>query len=374
PADGGCDEGPSYWGRAGASLFQNLDLLKRATKGKFNVFNNQLIQNMGSYIYKAYINYPYFLNFADADATTGSRPEIIYNYGKAISDPVMQEFGAFLAKKQDWGNKIPGGKIDEQIMQLMYLNEITKAKAANALIFDFWLPETEIAGARDKAGSANGFFFAAKGGFNNESHNHNDAGSCVMYYNGEPCLVDIGSEKYTAKTFSSRRYEIWTMQSQYHNLPKINGIDQAPGSEFKARLTNFQADSKKAVFSTNISDAYPKEAAVNKWVRSYRLDRGKKFTISDNFQLTKVKAATSLNFVTSCSVSENAPGVINLKGKDFNLNMKYNARALSLKIELKEVTDSKLNTYWPDGITRIVLTMKKPTLKGKNQVVISEAK
>ncbi len=35
PADGGCDEGPSYWGRAGASLYQNLDLLKLATKGQF---------------------------------------------------------------------------------------------------------------------------------------------------------------------------------------------------------------------------------------------------------------------------------------------------------------------------------------------------
>ena len=74
PADGGCDEGPSYWGRAGASLYQNLDLLKLATNGQFNVFNNQLIKNMGTYIYKAYINYPYFINFADADAITGSRP------------------------------------------------------------------------------------------------------------------------------------------------------------------------------------------------------------------------------------------------------------------------------------------------------------
>ncbi len=74
PDDGGCDEGPSYWGRAGASLYQNLDLLKRATNGKFDVFDNQLIKNMGSYIYKAYIEYPYFINFADADATTGSRP------------------------------------------------------------------------------------------------------------------------------------------------------------------------------------------------------------------------------------------------------------------------------------------------------------
>ncbi|MFW6289447.1 MAG: hypothetical protein ACOC0R_00650, partial [Mariniphaga sp.] len=95
PDDGGCDEGPSYWGRAGASLYQCIDLLKRATGGKFDVYSHPLIQNMGSYIYKAYIAYPYFINFADADATTGSRPQIIYSYGKDIGDATMQKFGAF---------------------------------------------------------------------------------------------------------------------------------------------------------------------------------------------------------------------------------------------------------------------------------------
>ena len=218
PDDGGCDEGPSYWGRAGASLYQCLDLLKRTTGGKFDVYDNQLIKNMGSYIYKAYIDYPYFINFADADATTGSRPQIIYSYGKDIGDTVMQKFGAFLAKKQSFGQRTPDGKVDEQIMELMHLEEIEGAKAENALISDFWLPQTEIAGGRDKAGSAEGFFFAAKGGHNAESHNQNDLGSCVLYFNGKPALIDIGRETYTAKTFSGRRYEIWTMQSQYHNL------------------------------------------------------------------------------------------------------------------------------------------------------------
>ena len=249
PDDGGCDEGPSYWGRAGASLYQNLDLLNLITNGKFNVYDQQLIKNMGSYIYKAYIAYPYFINFADADATTGSRPQIIYSYGKDIQDPVMQKFGAYLAKKQNWGNETPGGKIDEQLIQLILLDEIKNAPAENALISDFWLPQTEIAGGRDKAGSTEGFFFAAKGGHNNESHNHNDLGTCVLYYNGKPCLIDIGREQYVAKTFSSRRYEIWTMQSQYHNLPKINGYDQKEGGQFKAKNTTFKSDSKKRWYS-----------------------------------------------------------------------------------------------------------------------------
>ena len=374
PNDGGCDEGPSYWGRAGASLYQNLDLLKRATNGKFNVFDNQLIKNMGNYIYKAYIHYPYFINFADADAKTGGRPTIIYRYGKDINDPVMEKFGTFLAKKQDWGEEPVGGKVDEQIMQLMYLKEIKNAPAEEALVSDFWLPETEVAGARDKQGSYKGFFFAAKGGYNAESHNHNDAGSCVLYYNGEPCLVDIGRETYTAKTFSSHRYEIWTMQSQYHNLPKINGVDQAPGAEFKAINTTFQADSRKAVFSTDISKAYPVEASVKIWTRSYRLDRGKRFIIKDNYELSEAKdAPTTLNFVTACEVTKIEPGTLQLRSDDFILNMSYNTKIISPVIEYTKITDRGLSRYW-EGINRIVFTVLNPKTKGKNEIVITEVK
>ncbi len=374
PNDGGCDEGPSYWGRAGASLYQNLDLLKRATNGKFDVFDNQLIKNMGNYIYKAYINYPYFVNFADADATTGSRPQIIYSYGKDIGDPTMQKFGVFLAEKQDWGKELPEGKIDEQIMQLMHLKEIANAEAENALISDFWLPETQVAGARDQAGSTRGFFFTAKGGHNAESHNHNDLGTFVLYFNGKPCFVDIGRETYTMKTFSSRRYEIWTMQSGYHQLPKINGVDQKEGREFVATNSTFKADAKKAVFSTDISKAYPENAGVNKWIRSYTLERGKKFVIQDNWELKKVaEAPTSLNFVTSNKVSEKEPGVLLLEGDGFSMEMKYNAKSLSPKIEVTEITDSGLKRYW-DTITRIVFMVNTPKITGKNEIVLTELK
>ncbi len=371
PDDGGCDEGPSYWGRAGASLYQNLDLLKRATSGKFDVYDNQLIRNMGNYIYKAYINYPYFVNFADADATTGSRPQIIYSYGKDIQDPIMQKFGAFLAREQDWGSEAPGGKIDEQLMQLMLMNEIENAEAENALINDFWLPQTQVAGARDNAGSTDGFFFCAKGGHNAESHNHNDLGTCVLYFDGKPCLVDIGRETYTAKTFSSRRYEIWTMQSQYHNLPKINGVDQKEGRNFVATNSSFKADAKKAVFSTDISKAYPEEAEVSKWVRSYTLERGKKFTIGDVYQLKKVTGETSLNFVTNCKVTDNGNGTIVLEGDGFTLQMKYNTKALSPKIEVNEITDRGLKRYW-DTITRIVFQVNNPKTSGKSEIIIAE--
>ncbi|HPM19254.1 MAG TPA: heparinase II/III family protein, partial [Bacteroidales bacterium] len=348
PDDGGCDEGPSYWGAAGALLYECLEVLKDATGGKFDVFDNPLVQNMGKYFYKVNIHAPYFINFADADATTSGSPPVVYRYGKAIRDPLMQQFGAYLASLAKWGEHTPTGKICDQVKSLLLLDEISDAEKKEALVADFWFPDTEIAGARDREGSFMGFFFGAKGGFNAESHNHNDVGSCLMYYDGKPCLIDLGREEYVAKTFGPQRYEIWTMQSGYHNLPVINGTDQKDGAEFRAVNSRFSANPKTATFSTDIAGAYPSEARVRSWVRSYTLSRGKSFVIKDRYELTEQTGRpTSANFITYCRATVVKPGLIRLDGDGFSLNMAFSSKSVSPEIEFMEIKDRTLKRYWP---------------------------
>jgi hypothetical protein len=363
--DGGCDEGPSYWGAAGALLYESLEVLKNATGGKFDVFADPLIKNIGTYFPRVNIHAPYFINFADADATTGGNASAVYRYGKAINEPQMQQFGAYLAKLGNWGEHSMGGKICDQIKNLGLIDEIRKAESKEALVADFWFPDTEIAGARDIEGSYSGFFFGAKGGFNAESHNHNDVGSFLMYFDGKPCLIDLGREEYVAKTFSSRRYEIWTMQSGYHNLPVINGIEQKDGSKFKAKNSSFTSNAKSATFSTDISGAYPEEAKIKSWIRSYTLNRGKSFVISDKYELTALSdAPTSSNFITCCKVTQVKAGQLRLDGDSFSIYMNYNPKSINPVIEYIEVKDRTLKRYWPDGVTRVKLEFRNPGLKG----------
>lgn len=372
PDDGGCDEGPSYWGVAGSVLYQSLALLKQVTGGKFDVFDHPLIQNIGKYFYKVNIHAPYFINFADADATTPGNPYQVYRYGKAINDPDMQRFGAWLARLNHWGEKNLSGRINDQIEQLTYLHEILNAEAREALVADFWLPDTQVGGGRDAADRYQGFFFGAKGGHNSEAHNHNDVGSLVMYYDGKPCLIDLGREEYTAKTFSKQRYEIWTMQSLYHNVPVINGVAQMQGRKYHAENTRFDANRKRVVFSTDIAAAYPEDASVKSWVRSYTLDRGKSFTITDKYVLSaKKQAGTSSNFMTYCRVTEVKPGLLQFEGDGFRLDMRYDARAVKPTIERIEITDSKLRQYWPKGVTRVILEFTSSALQEQHEFVFS---
>jgi hypothetical protein len=191
----------------------------------------------------------------------------------------------------------------------------------------------------------------------------------------KPCLIDIGREEYTAKTFSSRRYEIWTMQSGWHTLPAINGVYQKEGENYKAKNSMFTANDKTITFSTDIAGAYQEPAKVKSWVRTYTLNRGKSFVIGDKFQLTEVvpDKVTSSNLITYCKVSEVKPGLLKFEGDGFVLNMTYNSRVVKPVIEFKEVTDRSLRRYWPNGVTRVKLEFLIPGLKGGQSVTFTPA-
>jgi hypothetical protein len=196
-----------------------------------------------------------------------------------------------------------------------------------------------------------------------------------MYYDGKPCLIDLGREEYTARTFSPKRYEIWTMQSGYHNLPVINGQDQKEGKQFKAKNSSFRADGRSAEFTTDIAGAYTNEAMVKSWVRGYKLNRGKNFSLSDRYELAaKTEGVTSSNLITYCRVSEVRSGLLKFTGNGFSLTMSYDPKIVSPEIEFIPVNDRALKRYWPEGVTRVRLVFIKPGLKGGHTVVFTPEK
>jgi hypothetical protein len=95
--------------------------------------------------------------------------------------------------------------------------------------------------------------------------------------------------------------------------------------------------------------------------------------IGDNYNLKEVVTPSTLNFVTNCKVTDTGAGIIKLEGDGFTLNMAYNAKNVTPKIEVTEITDSGLKRYW-NTITRIVFTINNQKTTGKNEIVITEAK
>ena len=119
------------------------------------------------------------------------------------------------------------------------------------------------------------------------------------------------------------------MQSGFHNLPVINGTDQKEGKILKQGILSFTANSKTVTFSTDIAGAYTADAMVKSWIRTYTLNRGRSFVISDKFELSgQNKSVTSSNIITYCKVSEVKPGILRFAGDGFTLEMSYNPKTV----------------------------------------------
>jgi hypothetical protein len=377
PDDGGCDEGPGYWDRAGASLFDCLELLESATGGKINLYQSPLVRSIGQFIYKVYIKDDYFINFADASGKVHPEADLVYRFGKRLQDPVMTGFGAFLYQKEtarSRGGVDRSGSLLRLLPGLFVREEMKAAASAEPLLGEFWLPDLQVMGSRAVANSAQGFYLAAKGGHNDESHNHNDVGHFIVYAGGRPLLIDVGVESYSAKTFSPERYEIWTMQSAFHNLPTINGVMQKEGREFQARQVQFQAGPGSVVFSLDLAGAYPPAARVQTWKRTLTLDRvNSQIELAEEYQLQSWVKPFSLSLMTPLKASVSESGQIRLVDEEAgrNFTLAYAAEKFQARVEEIPLTDSRLKSVWGNRLARILLDSKGEQKTGQYIVTLS---
>ncbi len=376
PEDGGCDEGPGYWGRAGASLFDCLTLLQSATAGSFDLFRNPLIQKIGQFIYKVYIKDDYFVNFADASARLSPEGGLIYRYGKRINDPVMVGFGAFLAQRRASELHEPeAGSLGRVLPDLFVAGELRSATPREPLLGQAWLPDLQVMTARSQPNSSEGFYVAAKGGNNAESHNHNDVGNFVVYRDGKPVLVDAGVGTYTSKTFSSKRYEIWTMQSAYHNLPTVNGVMQKDGAQYRAREVRFVQTPQGVRFSLDLAGAYPPEAQLESWNRALTLRRDKGLELEEHYRLRQFKEPVRLNFMTPLHADASQPGRVTLSDQEqgsAQAVIRYDPSQFKVDIEDVPLTDDRLQRVWGDRLMRVVLTRKDDHLENGYRIEITK--
>ena len=151
---------------------------------------------------------------------------------------------------------------------------------------DVWFPGIQVMAARMEEGSDKGLYLSAKGGNNGESHNHNDVGSFVIYTDGKPAFIDIGTGVYEKKTFSEECYEIPQMQSNFHNLPMIGGVGQLPGKEYAAQDVDYHCEKNLTTFTANLRGVYPSGAGVESWQRFFTYDRkAGTVIVADDFRL-----------------------------------------------------------------------------------------
>ena len=401
-SDGACDEGPSYWSMAVGKVYDYARMMCDASGGKMNVLEDHLIRRMGEFKSKTYFTDGWVQNYADGTARNVGDVPLLYRYGVDTKSQELVDFSIYCSadpsKRKFKPLRLTFGQTFRCLESLRYAQHMKKAqeKAINGCGGDWykmkyylranvgseWYNETEYSILRH-----DGWIMANKGGNNGESHNHNDVGSGLLYVDEIPILIDPGVGTYTKLTFSPKRYTVWLHQSDWHNVPKINGVSQIAGRQYAAKGSD--CNLKKRIFTSDIAGAYPDSAACRSWHRKWTLGRGE-VVISDTYSLKERKAADVENFIVRGRVylpgQTTSSGKVVKEGEVIVVGLSYTRkRELMMRIEYPEgftpsVTvqdctyDKKIRNVWGDEILRISFTSAQdaPT-EGKYEFRISKA-
>lgn len=111
--------------------------------------------------------------------------------------------------------------------------------------------------------------FAAKGGHNDEPHNHNDLGHFVLHTRGQSMLDDLGAGEYTGGYFGPGRYEYLHPSARGHSVPVVDGRMQLPGVDRAAKVLLFRHDGDTLSFDLDLTGAYEVDG-LRSLVRRFR--------------------------------------------------------------------------------------------------------
>ena len=225
-----------------AYIFDILEILYNVTDQKFSVFSEEKAKYAAESIYKAHLGSDGFSELASED--DGAR---IYLFGSRMDYKKLMDFGASEYVKTENKTLPESTNLFHKLYSVKYASEIIEygdnfdeQECGYIDSMDIFVKKTK------------NFSIAVKGGI---SH----AGNFMVYLDNEPYVVDL---------------------EKSHNLPVVNGFSQF-------------SNTKKAVCEhrenglvLDLTETYPKEAGVNRWVRSVEAEE-KYVVVTDEYELSK---------------------------------------------------------------------------------------
>jgi hypothetical protein len=317
--DGYCSEGLGYWNYGFGHYVLLAETIHQTTGGQVDLFARGSVQAPAAF--GAQIEIINGVNPAFADCGIGSRPaaDIMWfvnrRYGLGLSGYDAQPKG--------------GGSLFEAMLYSLPNSASAREPApvsANAGLRT-WFEHAGILIARPDLGGACRMGVALKGGHNAEHHNHNDVGSYVVALGTQTPLLDPGSERYTARTFSAKRYESNVLNSFGHPVPRVAGQLQRTGREAQARVLEATFTDTADTLKLDLKSAYdvPELETLERTFVYSREGEGA-LTVTDHVVYTAPQAfGTAL--VTCGSYREIAPGELNVYDFDEAVRVQVEASA-----------------------------------------------
>jgi hypothetical protein len=289
----------------------------------------------------------------------------------------------------------PGGLFDERASlprAVRMLSDTAWAEAPSAappLVGRALFPSTGVAVARSAPGSAQGLAVSVKGGHNDENHNHVDVGSVIVALDGVPVVVDAGKPTYRAGTFGPDRYELWVVRGDWHNVPRVRGVEQAPGEQFGGRsfeVSDGGADSRLWRARLDLAGAYPVDGLEHWWRETTLEPDAETVTVEDSWTFSgtgsgaaataSAAGSTAWHWLLAGDVTL-APGRALVRFTPRGgptaaraLALTWDPEAVDAELDVRALDDAELATVWGEHLTRLRLTARTEAPSGMFRVTM----
>lgn len=373
-ADGACEEGPGYWSRSAASFYDCCATLVSAHGGKGGaVLEHPFTRAMGHFICDVHIAKNEYVDYGDAHIHASPEAEMMYRFGKATGDRMLEDFGAFTAAGKVHFSQGSVASFSRELAKVFTVQELRTATGKDALPLESWYPALGFMSARQAEGSTAGFYVALQAASNGRPHGHNDSGSFLVFHNAEPIFIDPGVGQYTKQTFSKDRYKLWPMQSAFHNLPTIGALaemqgQQRDGDAFRASDLRFESGHGRTEVAVNLATAYPKTAGITNWQRTVALDRNAKaIEVRERFSLAH---AAPVTLTLMCAKQ---PALSDGRVRVGDVELAFDARVLQPVVQVMDLDDANMRSSWGSTLWRLTLTTMSPVSSGDWKLTLREA-
>lgn len=245
-ADGGCPEGIHYWVYGFGFFTYFSETLSAFTAGKIDLLQSERVKQIASFPQLVSLGGERYINFSDVPERAIIQPGLGSRMAALLEQPIPElkppRFHADQAFR--WGH------ISRDLLW-------TEDSALEQPVFEGKFYLDNLAWMIDRR-VWNGLTvaFAAKGGHNDEPHNHNDLGHFIIHLGGDSLLVDLGAGMYTRQYFREQRYEFVHTGSQGHSVPVINGQTQREGANHLAASIDHELRADGLTFALDLTRAY----------------------------------------------------------------------------------------------------------------------
>ncbi len=174
------------------------------------------------------------------------------------------------------------------VTDLLWFEPVPRLPDAGNVPLDKLFRKVECGSMRDSWEPDRGFVVALQGGSNAGSHRHLDLGTFILEADGVRWIVDSGKESETYQRHKNHqdRNDFYRIRAEGHNTLVFNPDgkpDQDPRGS--AEFAPLRSQPDRATTSLDLTRAYAEDAA--RVVRTFTLDRGRSFTISDEIACRK---------------------------------------------------------------------------------------